>query len=106
MQNGEFAQRFIQMLRPENVGNAAQTAITWLKLPPAPIGIKPIRLANFPATLGRLGALEVRLARNAAEIRRAQKLRYRVFYREMSAVPDATSCRKTTSPFHSLTRIV
>jgi putative hemolysin len=42
-------------------------------------------------TLGRLGALEVRLARNAAEIRRAQKLRYRVFYREMSAVPDAAS---------------
>jgi L-ornithine Nalpha-acyltransferase len=42
-------------------------------------------------TLGRLGALEVRLARNAAEIRRAQKLRYRVFYREMSAVPDASS---------------
>jgi L-ornithine Nalpha-acyltransferase len=62
MQTGEFAQRFIQMLRPENVGNAAQTAITWLKLPPAPIGIKPLRLANFPATLGRLGALEVRLA--------------------------------------------
>jgi L-ornithine Nalpha-acyltransferase len=42
-------------------------------------------------TLGRLGALEVRLARNAAEIRRAQKLRYNVFYREMSAVPDAAS---------------
>ncbi len=41
------------------------------------------------ATLGRLGALEVRLARTAAEIRRAQKLRYDVFYREMSAVADA-----------------
>ncbi len=39
-----------------------------------------------PRTLGRLGALEVRLARTAAEIRRAQKLRYDVFYREMSAV--------------------
>lgn len=37
------------------------------------------------ATLGRLGSLEVRLARNAAEVRRAQKLRYHVFYREMSA---------------------
>ena len=41
------------------------------------------------ATLGRLGTLEVRLARTAAEIRRAQKLRYDVFYREMSAVADA-----------------
>jgi putative hemolysin len=40
------------------------------------------------ATLGRLGSLEVRLARTSAEIRRAQKLRYDVFYKEMSAVAD------------------
>ncbi len=54
-----------------------------------------------PPTLGRLGALEVRLARNAEEIRRAQKLRYRVFYREMSAVPDAASflSRRDVDPF-------
>jgi putative hemolysin len=44
-----------------------------------------------PATLGRLGALEVRLARTSAEIRRAQKLRYDVFYKEMSAVADTTA---------------
>lgn len=37
--------------------------------------------------LGRLGSLEVRLATTAREIRRAQRLRYKVFYREMSAVP-------------------
>ncbi len=42
-------------------------------------------------TLGRLGALEVRLARTAAEIRRAQKLRFNVFYKEMSAVADAAA---------------
>jgi L-ornithine Nalpha-acyltransferase len=55
-------------------------------------------------TLGRLGALEVRLARSAAEIRRAQKLRYRVFYREMSAVPDATSflSRRDVDPFDAV----
>jgi L-ornithine Nalpha-acyltransferase len=46
------------------------------------------RNKNRVATLGRLGALEVRLARTAAEVRRAQKLRYDVFYREMSAVAD------------------
>jgi putative hemolysin len=40
-------------------------------------------------TLGRLGSLEVRIARHAAEIRRAQKLRYRIFYEEGSAVPHA-----------------
>jgi putative hemolysin len=43
------------------------------------------------AALGRLGALEVRLARTSAEIRRAQKLRYDVFYKEMSAVADTAA---------------
>jgi putative hemolysin len=38
---------------------------------------------------GRFGPLEVRLARKRGEIRRAQRLRYKVFYEEMSAVPDA-----------------
>jgi L-ornithine Nalpha-acyltransferase len=46
------------------------------------------RNKNRAVTLGRLGALEVRLARSAAEVRRAQKLRYDVFYREMSAVAE------------------
>ena len=39
-------------------------------------------------SLGRLGSLEVRLARNAAEVRQAQKLRYRVFYQEGSAIAN------------------
>jgi putative hemolysin len=39
-------------------------------------------------TLGRLGTLEVRLAQTAAEVRQAQKLRFRVFYQEGSALPD------------------
>ena len=38
---------------------------------------------------GRLGSLEVRLARKKSEIRRAQRLRYKVFYEEMSATPGA-----------------
>ncbi|MET0605597.1 MAG: GNAT family N-acyltransferase [Beijerinckiaceae bacterium] len=37
--------------------------------------------------LGKLGTLEVRLARSAADVRRAQRLRYEVFYGEMSAKP-------------------
>lgn len=40
-------------------------------------------------TLGRIGSLEVRLARKASEIRKAQALRYHVFYEEMSAIADA-----------------
>src|SRR5262245_18479228 len=39
-----------------------------------------------PETLGRLGTLEARLARTAHEVRKAQKLRYRVFYEEPAAI--------------------
>jgi len=44
-----------------------------------------------PDALGRLGALEVRLAASASDVRRAQKLRYRVFYEEMSAIADSSA---------------
>ncbi len=95
MQNGELArstQRLIQMLRPENVGTAAQTAITWFKPQSSPSGvIKPIRFPSPPAALGRLGALEVRLAQEKRDVKRAQKLRYRVFYKDGTAIADATT---------------
>jgi putative hemolysin len=39
-------------------------------------------------SLGRIGSMEVRLAQTAAEVRQAQKLRYRVFYEEGSAIPN------------------
>ena len=39
-------------------------------------------------TMGRIGTLEVRLARTAAEVRQAQKVRYKIFYQEGSAVPN------------------
>jgi len=39
--------------------------------------------------MGRVGTMEVRLAQTAAEVRQAQKLRYRVFYKEGSAIPSA-----------------
>ncbi|KLK94457.1 hemolysin [Microvirga vignae] len=41
--------------------------------------------------LGRIGSLEVRLATTAPEIRRAQKLRFKVFYEEMSAIPQGAA---------------
>jgi len=49
------------------------------------------RMQPGPATLGRIGALEVRLATTAADVRRAQRLRYEVFYEEMSATPAAAA---------------
>src|ERR1700694_1718728 len=95
MQNGEFArstQRLIEMLRPDNVGTAAHTAMTWLKPhPPAAGTFKSIPLPQFPATLGRLGALEVRLAQEKRDVKRAQKLRYRVFYKDGTAIADAAT---------------
>jgi putative hemolysin len=46
---------------------------------------------NLDATLGRLGSLEVRLAITTRDIRRAQKLRYKVFFEEMSASAKGAS---------------
>ena len=55
-------------------------------------------------TLGRLGTLEVRLARNPAEVRRAQRLRYRVFYKEGAAIADAKTrlSRRDIDAFDSI----
>ncbi|CFX11705.1 Ornithine-acyl ACP N-acyltransferase [Candidatus Filomicrobium marinum] len=46
---------------------------------------------QIPRIYGRVGSLEVRLAQSRADLRRAQNLRYRVFYEEMSAVPSLLS---------------
>jgi putative hemolysin len=50
----------------------------------------PARAQRPAQSLGRVGSLEVRLAETAAEVRQAQKLRYRVFYQEGSAMPNST----------------
>jgi len=42
-------------------------------------------LAGPIGPLGRIGTLEVRLARNEAEIEAAQEIRYRIFYDELGA---------------------
>jgi L-ornithine Nalpha-acyltransferase len=54
----------------------------------------PWRAVTPDRVLGRLGDLEVRLAASAAEMRRAQALRYRVFYEEMSAVGGTATLRR------------
>lgn len=45
--------------------------------------------SSTPITLGRVGSLEIRLAQTEREIRKAQRLRYKVFYKEMAAKPDS-----------------
>ncbi|MFP3921143.1 MAG: GNAT family N-acetyltransferase [Dichotomicrobium sp.] len=53
---------------------------------------------------GQIGSLEVRLARSRGDVRRAQKLRYRVFYEEMAAIPDATTMlnRRDEDPYDAI----
>ena len=46
-----------------------------------PASGKQLVRSRTGATLGRMGALEVRLAGTRQDVRRAQKLRYRVFYK-------------------------
>ncbi|WP_430910465.1 GNAT family N-acetyltransferase [Methylobacterium sp. sgz302541] len=47
----------------------------------------PLATPGLDPSLGRIGNLEVRLATKKSEVRRAQRLRFRVFYEEMSAIP-------------------
>ncbi len=67
---------------------------------------KPLQRAvrdhgDLDPTLGRMGSLEARLAITKKDIRRAQKLRYRVFFEEGGAIPDARSAlsRRDICPF-------
>ncbi len=48
-------------------------------------------LAGLGPVLARSGALEARLATTKKDVRRAQKLRYRVFFEEGGAAPDPTA---------------
>lgn len=52
-----------------------------------------IRVRQFPKpkSYGRIGSLEVVLAHSRSELKLAQRLRYDVFYREMSAKPTFTA---------------
>ena len=54
-------------------------------------------------SLGRIGSLEVRLARNFKEVKLAQQLRYKVFYEEMSAIADAQTLatKRDADPYDS-----
>jgi L-ornithine Nalpha-acyltransferase len=53
---------------------------------------------------GQMGGLEVRLAESKSDIRRAQRLRYRVFYEEMAASPSLTAQmrRRDEDPYDAI----
>jgi putative hemolysin len=62
------------------------------------------RQAFASKPLGRIGTLEVRLARHEDEIAAAQEIRYRVFYDELGAKHDATMTpeRRDTDRFDAI----
>ena len=64
---------------------AALTALEVLRAPSR--RFKALSRDIEPKIYGRVGNLEVRLARTWSEIKLAQRLRYQVFYEEMSATP-------------------
>jgi putative hemolysin len=68
---------------PSGVGGAVRHTATF---------IKPNRivrdLSGLPAVLGRFGPFEVRLATTSREIRKAQRLRFKVFFEEGNAIPQ------------------
>ncbi|MBA5778782.1 GNAT family N-acetyltransferase [Stappia sp. F7233] len=65
---------------------------------------RPKAFGKAVAPLGRIGSLEARLARNVREVRKAQELRYTVFYEEMSAIADAETqaLRRDFDPFDAI----
>jgi putative hemolysin len=52
---------------------------------------RKLDLAGLGPTLARSGALEARLATSKRDVRKAQKLRHRVFFEEGGATPDPTA---------------
>jgi L-ornithine Nalpha-acyltransferase len=58
-------------------------------------------LSGAPSVLGRFGPFEVRLAATRREIRKAQRLRFEVFYEEGQAIPHqgAALTRRDICPF-------
>lgn len=60
--------------------------------PSAGLPFNPLHRIIAPElSLGRIGPLEVRLAGKSSDIKRAQKLRYKVFYRDGHAIADAAT---------------
>ena len=69
------------LLRPPK-GLLARHALAKMREPGFPVRRKP------PKVYGRIGDLEVRLAETWRDVKLAQRLRYNVFYNEMSAKPS------------------
>jgi L-ornithine Nalpha-acyltransferase len=71
------------------VQTALQEPETHSTARPSPISIQLQDAITTGGVLGRIGSLEVRLARSEQEVDAAQAVRFRVFYEELGARPSA-----------------
>ncbi|MBX6426077.1 MAG: GNAT family N-acetyltransferase [Variibacter sp.] len=85
---GSFAFSLLARLRP-SAGHRSGAALLPTLRAYSGVRVPDARGEGQAEPLGRLGSLEIRLARRARDVRLAQKLRYHVFYEEMSAIADA-----------------
>jgi putative hemolysin len=76
-----------EFLKPLQKGGSAAIAF----FPGAKRNAGAVRNRGLGPILGRYGSMEVRLAARAKDIRRAQRLRFRVFYDELAALPTPAS---------------
>ncbi|MEI9900178.1 MAG: GNAT family N-acyltransferase [Hyphomicrobium sp.] len=83
----------------------------WQAVPGGLLALRALRDAGvaFPLrkadkVYGKIGSLEVRLTRRRRDIKLAQRLRYKVFYEEMSAVPTlrAELRRRDEDPYDAV----
>jgi putative hemolysin len=79
--------RLVSKLKPRSLRGmpAALMALRNKRTPRMPF----FPIGRVLKVYGAIGNLEVRLARTRGDLRRAQKLRYEVFYEEMDAIPNA-----------------
>jgi putative hemolysin len=72
-----------------------------ISFPPFPNPRTVRDTGGLPESLGRMGALEVRLATRKKDIRKAQRLRFKVFYMDGGAKADPRSAltRRDICPF-------
>jgi putative hemolysin len=80
-----FARRRAPLRAPQGAKLAALTGVPSRMR----FGLRPLRKPG--KVYGRIGDLEVRLALKRKDIKLAQRLRYEVFYSEMSAKPSITA---------------
>ena len=80
--------------------STARSKVAWLRASPVETE-EAEKSEKFGPSLGSFGSLEVRLATTKKEIRKAQRLRYKVFYEEGGAKADrpASLIRRDICPY-------